>query len=335
MSYKVESLETNFGKGVRIEEGRQIYEQFSCRDNLFARVFEAVVCIESGQVVDGYKGTIFREPFKSTAQDYEQFRVLAERLEQISGEKIPKSKALFMDYNYSKGLEQKLSGIGADIRINLEDKEKLPKEVNKWLNSKAHIAGLVSSLSTYVGGFILGMGIPSHIKYILWMPTVDCVVGFLSRPRQGTFCGLTQALGFAPTKRFFRHKIRDSDYMLGKFMEDYQRLDAIGKSLGDQNKYKKQSKKADGHFSVLKEMFLFTEHQRGFSITYNSPDRDDIISFFDYILEGGNAPQLINTQAAVKKPETQEKPVETEPVETTFINPWKFEIPILGEKENE
>ena len=81
MDYKTEPLETNFGKGVKIEKGRRSYEQFTCRDGLFARIYRAPN-EEKGQLVNtDYHGVIFRAPFNDINEDYEQFRVLTERLQ--------------------------------------------------------------------------------------------------------------------------------------------------------------------------------------------------------------------------------------------------------------
>ncbi|MHA1865242.1 MAG: hypothetical protein ACTSWZ_01940 [Candidatus Heimdallarchaeaceae archaeon] len=345
MDYKVEPLETNFGKGVRIEKGRRSYEQFSCKNGLFARVYQAPHK-EKDQLVDtDYHGVIFRAPFVDNDQDYEQFRVLAERIQQASGEEVPNSKARFMDYISHSGLEQELSRIEANVRINLKNRQDLPDNALSWLNRKSHLAGLVSDVALYLGGFALIVNTVPDAElakalpiYGIITPIFEGLLGLMGG-RMGYakwgWCGPLHVPAFVPSWFHYKDKLKHPTHILGKFMQNYQRLDAMGSSVGNQNQYAKQSKKADRHFGVLEDMFPFTKHQRGFSITYDSPNRDNVISFFDYVLEGGNVPQLPNPQAKVQKPKTQEKPVEIEPVETNFINPWEVKIPKLGGKKNE
>jgi len=345
MDYKAEPLETNFGKGVKIEKGRRSYEQFSCRDGLFARVYQTP-SEKDGQLVNtDYHGVIFRAPFQDTDSDYEQFKVLAERLQQASGEEVPNSKARFMDYISHSGLEQELSRIGANVRINLKDRENLSDNALSWLNRKSHLAGLVSDVALYLGGFAIVVNTVPDAELAKALPMYGIITpifeglsgligGGMGETKWG-WCGPLHVPAFVPSWFHYKDKVRHPTHILEKFMQNYQRLDAMGSSVGNQNQYAKQSKKADRHFGVLEDMFPFTKHQRGFSVTYDSPNRDNIISFFDYILEGGNAPQLPNPQARAKdkKPKTQEKPVEIEPVETNFINPWEVQIPKLGGKK--
>jgi hypothetical protein len=346
MDYKAEPLETNFGKGIKLEKGRRSYEQFSCKDGLFVRVYQAPHEKYRQIVNTDYHGVVFRAPFQDTDQDYEQFRILAERLQQASGEEVPNSKARFMGYISHSGLEQELSRIGGNVRINLKDQEDLPKNANSWLNSKGHWGGLITDLGAYAAGFWL---ISQHdwtkttedgsTRNMIGLPLTmfglmgPFIEGMLGADSTDTWCGPVHAIGFVPTKRFFKSKMRNPNYMLGNFMQNYQRLDAMGSSVGNQKEYAKQSKKADRHFGVLEDMFPFTKHQKGFSITYDSPDRDNILNFFDYILEGGNAPQLPSPQAKAKKPREKKESIETQPVETNFINPWEVQIPKLGGKK--
>jgi hypothetical protein len=347
MDYKVEPLETNFGKGVRIEKGKSSYEQFSCRDGLFARVFQAPDEKEGQLTNTDYHGAIFRAPFQDTEQDYEQFRVLAERLQQVSGEEVPNSKARFMGYISHIGLEQELSGIRAKVRINLKDREGLPGEALSWVNLKSHLVGLVSDIALYLGGFALVPSIVPEgtnlVNALLAYGTSTLISeGFLGwlagmfGDATWSWCGPLHAPAFVPSWFHYKNKVRHPTHILDKFMKNYQKLDAMESVIGNKKQYAKQIKKADRHFGVLEDMFPFTENQRGFSITYDSPDRDDVISFFDYVLEGRNAPQLPNSQARVrgKEPKTQEKPTETGPSETDFINPWEVEIPKLRGKKN-
>ncbi|MEK6733920.1 MAG: hypothetical protein AABY27_02300 [Pseudomonadota bacterium] len=341
MDYKIEPLETDFGKGIKIKKGIRSYEQFSCRDGLFARVFKL-----EDQPNPDYRGVIFRAPFKDTNQDYEQFKVLAERLQQISGEEIPNSKAQFMNYISHAGLEQKLSRIGVDVRINLKDKKKLSDNINSWLN-KGYFGGVVTGLAGYAGGFAIIANISQDADLIAYGIIAPLLEGFFGKIvnvlSMGKFwCGPMSAPGFIASRIIHKGKLRNPDYMLGKFMQNYQKLDVIEQlhlqspSVNSSKKLLAQSKKTDRHFGVLEDIFLFTKHQRGFSINYDSPNRNNIISFFNYILEGGNIPKLPNFQAvANNKTKVQEKPAEIKPVETSFINPWEVQIPKLGEKGNE
>jgi len=283
---------------------------------------------------------IFRAPFQDTNQDYEQFKVLTERLQQASGEKVPNSKARFMGYISYSGLEQELSRIGANVRINLKDRERLPKEALHWLTSKSHLVGLISDVSLYLGGFaLIANTVPDAdlkkalVRYSIFTPFFEGLLG-LSVSGILTWCGPLHSLGFVPSFIIYKNKLKQPEYILDKFMQNYQRLDTMTLSVGQ---YEKQSKKADRHFGVLEDMFSFTKHQKGFSITYDAPDRDNVIRFFDYVLEGGNAPQLPNSQTRVKnkKLKAQKKPVEIEPVETNFIKPWEAQIPKLEGKKNE
>jgi len=339
MDYKAEPLETNFGKGVRVKKGRRSYEQFNCKDGLFARVYQAP-SKKNGKLDTNYHGVIFRAPFQDTNQDYEQFKVLAERLQQASGKKVPNSNAHFMGYISYSGLEQELSRIGANVRINLKDREKLPKEASRWIRSKSHLVGLISDVSLYLGGFALIANTVSGADLtkalIGYGISTSAIEGLLGTSVSGilTWCGPLHSLGFVPSFIIYKNKLRQPEYILNKFMQNYQRLNIMTLSVGQ---YAKQSKKADRHFGVLEDMFPFTKHQKGFSITYDAPDRDNVIRFFDYVLEGGNAPQLPNSQTRVKnkKLKAQKKPVEIEPVETNFINPWEAQIPKLEGKKNE
>lgn len=342
MDYKAENFETNFGKGVKIKKGIKSYEQFNCKNDLFARVYRTPSEKEGKLVDTDYCGVIFKASLVDNDQDYEQFKVLAERLQQVSGEEIPHSKSHFMGYISHGGLEQELSRIGAKVKVNLEDEQTLPEEMSYWLNSKSHLGGLVSDLAAYALGFPIIVSVVPNVgllnALLIWGfggPISEGILGMFSTDSKFGWCGPIHAFGFVPTRKFFKGKLRNPNYMLGKFMQNYQRLDAMGLNVGNQKEYAKQSKKADRYFRVLKDIFPFTEYRKGFSITYDSPNRDNVISFFDYVLEGGNVPQLFNSQTNVQRTKSQEKLVETNPIETDFINPWKIEIPKLGGKNNE
>jgi len=343
MDYKVEYLKTNFGKGGRIEKGKRSYEQFSCRkglfsgrNGLFARVYQAPYT--------DYYGVIFRTLFQDNDSDYEQFKVLAERLQQLSGEEISSSKARFMDYISHSGLEKHLSRIGADVRINLKDKEPFPDAAEPWLNSMGRRGGTVSDLAAYS----LGLGIIGNdletlndkfnlAMYSIVAPILEGAIGGFLGVERGLWMGPVHAIGYALTKKYFKEKLRDPDYMLEKFMENYQKLDSMGSKIGSQKKYATQSKKADRHFEILEGMFPFTKHQRGFSITYDNPDRDNVISFLGYVLEGGNPPQLPAYQSVNGNQKENEEIIEVgvPQEETQFIDPWKVKIPKLGGKKND
>jgi len=51
MEYKIEHIGNNFGRGVRILKNEKVYEQISCDDGLYARIFKASH-IEDRKVVD-------------------------------------------------------------------------------------------------------------------------------------------------------------------------------------------------------------------------------------------------------------------------------------------
>ena len=342
MGYKAEPLETNFGKGIKIEKDRRSYEQFSCKEGLFVRVYQLPEKDEDGRLVNtDYHGAIFRAHFQDTNQDYEQFRVLTERLQQASGEEVPNSKAQFMDYISHSGLEQELSRIGANVRINLKNRKDLPEAALSWINLKSHLGGLVSDVALYLGGFALlanaceGKDLVLELPfYGIIVPVGEAIFGLVgggSGDAPWRWCGPLHAPAFVPSWFFYKDTPKHPTYILNKFIQNYQRLEAMGTSVENQRQYAKQSKKVDRYFGVLKSMFPFTKHQRGFSITYDSPNRDNVISFFDYVLEGGNVPQLPNPRTGVKnkKPRIQKEPVKIEPVETNFINPWEVQIPKL------
>jgi hypothetical protein len=354
MDYKAESLETNFGKGVKIEKGRRSYEQFSCKDGLFARVYQAPN-EKDGQLVDtDYHGVIFRSPFQDSDQDYEQFRVLAERLQQASGEEVPNSKARFMDYISHSGLESELSRIGANIRVNLKDRENIRERnnVDNWASGLGHWGGLATDLIAYVSGFafisqfdmteVRDDGTTRNMDpfaygmygmYGIFALIFEGMIGGMVADSGGHWCGPIHAIGYNPVKIIALKKARQPNFILDKCVRNYKKLEAMSSTVGNQRTFSKLSKKLDNYFGVLENMFLFTKHQRGFSITYDSPNRDNVINFFDYVLEGGNAPQLPNPQTKVKKPKEKEEPIETQPAETNFINPWEVEVPKLEGKK--
>jgi len=343
MEYKVEPIETNFGKGGRIEKEDKSYEQYTCKDGLFARVFKAPYEENNLVVNTDYHGIIFRPSFKDSDQDYEQFKVLAERLQNASKEEIPYTKADFMDYISHSGLEKKLPRIGTNVRINLKNKQYFPDKIKSWLNSKGHLGGLVSDLAAYALGFgIITNTVPDAeltkglVMYSIFGPFFEGVLG-LPAALESKFgwCGPIHTLGFITSRIINKNKLKNPNYMLEKFLQNYQRLDAMGTSVGNQKEYAKQSKKADRHFGVLEDMFPFTEHQKGFSITYDDSNRDNVISFFDYVLEGGSIPKLSSSRTKTKKPKSEETPIETFPTPSDFINPWEVKIPKIGGKKNE
>jgi hypothetical protein len=343
MEYKSESIDTSFGKGVRIEKGRRSYEQISCSDGLHTRIFKAPY-EEDGQLVNtGYHGVVFRQLFDDTEKDYEQFRVLAERLQQASGEEVPNTKARFMDYISHSGLEKELQRVGATVRINLSDKEGFPDKMDSWLDLKSYLGGAITSLAGYGAGFaIIANTVPDAelgkdlAMYGIFAPVFEGLSGLFTAiiSENRFWCGLLNAPGFITSRAVHNQRLRDPNYMLNNFLQDYQKLEAMGSSVGNQKKFAKQSKLADRHFGVLEDLFPFTQHQKGFSLTYDSQNREDVLNFFSYVLQGGNTPQLPNSQARVSKPTENEK-VEIKPVQTNFINPWGIEIPKIGGKKDE
>jgi len=339
MDYKIEPSETNFGKGVKIEGRGGSYEQFNCNDGLIARVYQESQDCRNKSINKDYQGIIFKTHFQDVNQDYAQFKILSERLQQLSGEEILNSKERFMDYICHSGLEQELSEIDASIRINLVDKG-LPEVALSWLKSKSHLGALVSDIGLYAGGALLMGNILSDVefteKFIGYLaygfltPAVEFMLGGIGGrfgDAEWVWCGPLHALSFVPLWINYKNKLRQPDYILNKFIKDHKKLGSIKLTGRYQKKYAKQNKRIDLSFDILRDMFPFTKYQKGFSITYHSPDRDDVISFFDYILDGGNPLQVSYPTNKIKK--VQEKPLETKLITTKFTNPWEVKIPKL------
>ena len=345
MQYRSEPIDTNFGKGVRIEKDEKSYEQITCRDGLYARIFKAPYYKEGQSIYTGYRGIIVRQLFDDTEADYEQFKILAERLQQVSGEEIPNTKANFMDYIARKGLEKKLPRIDSIIGINLKnEKVRLDKTTLSWLNRKSYLGGAITSLAGYAGGFAVmaNISLDAYLErnlamYAVIAPMFEGIFGLgVELSSEKFWCGPLHAPGFIISRIIHGNKLRDPNYMLNKFLQNYQRLEEMCSSVGNQRKFAKQSKLADRHFEIIEYLFPLTQHQKGFSITYNGQNREDVVNFFSYVLNGGNALQMPNPQARVSKPIQEEKvEIEVPHQKIDFVNPWEIEIPKIGGKKNE
>jgi len=344
MKYKLESISTNFGKGVRILKNEDVYEQISCDDGIYARIFKESYKEKDKTInTKDYHGIIFRPLFEDTEKDYEKFKTLTDRLQNISGEEIPNAKVKFMDYISHTGLEKELDAIDATVRINLKNKEGLPEKTLGWLNSKSHSGGFVSDIALYFGGFaiMLNSNIPPDnlpnalIAYGIVAPILEGVTGLMSMDSLFGWCGLLHAPSFFTSRIIHRKKLENPDYILDKFIKNYTKLEEMGNSVGNQKIFSKQSKFADRHLSVIEELFPFTEHQKGFSINYDSPNREDVVDLFNYILKGGNVPKISKKKGNKEKTaKSNTEKVNVKPVKTNFINPWEIEVPKIEGKKN-
>jgi hypothetical protein len=289
---------------------------------------------------------IFRKPFRDREEDYVQFKSLAERLEEVSGEEVPHSRAEFIDYITHAGLEKKLSSIDTDIRINLKDKKKFPEQTYSWLNLRSHLTGAISDVTLYLGGFALISDKVGMTVYGVFTPVLNGMLGVLpglvfsgevDNLAPWKWCEPLHTPLFIPALSYYKNKLKNPTYILNKFLSNYQKLEEIEDALTRhtdlsdikalQKQKLKEEKKADNHFNVIENMFSFTESQKGFSITYDSPNRDDIINFFEYIL-GTSTSYKPSTSRSQKR----KQPKAEEEVETKFINPWSPEIDKVIEK---
>ncbi|MFH1331763.1 MAG: hypothetical protein ABIH63_00570 [archaeon] len=333
MEYTVRSLSADFGKGVKISKDDRSYEQFACNDGLTARIYNT-----QGNVVDkDFHGIIFRPPFKPTEKGYNQFKVLTDRVNNASGDEIPNSLSHFMDYACHTGLDKQLSGISARVRVNPKDRKDFPDNMQSWVNRKAHWAGLASDLAVYalglwslsfddytsmVDGKEVNNAAKAYVACTLLGGFIEGIGGIIATDCFGAWCGPAHALGFVPVRRFLKGKLREPDYILGKFLQDYKGLEYMA-ATGDGKGYARQSKKADMHYKILEDLFRFTENQQGFSISYDSLDRKDVMNFFGYVLGTGSSYVVRGMKPKVEINETK-------PAETNFIDPWDADIPKLG-----
>lgn len=344
MDYKAEPVELGFGKGVSISRDDRTYEQYSARDDLTVRLFRMPYKHKGRTKNKDYQGIIYRPPFISNdpiisafagnSQYYHLFEELTDKLTVVSGQKIKNSTSDFIGYTYD-GLDQKLGNSGILLRYNLENKEDLPSNILSFLNRRSHLGGAITDIIAYGAGYaiIAGIGLEDpgtvYAMYGIITPLIEGALGLQFTVGRPYWCGPLHVPGFFVLRYIYEKKLFNPNYVLDRFMENYQKLETVTNTIGNQKQFSKLLKKVDRHYGMIQELFPYTTNQKGLSIYYRNPDREKVVELFSYLLEGGNVPQL-TIQTKVTKKQKQE-PIEVQPDQTDFINPWEVEIPRLGE----
>jgi hypothetical protein len=342
MEYKLEDINTKIGSGVRIENAGKIYEQINCEGEFYARIMKAphMEFESTNQKFDEHRGILFNPSLKYNQKCYDEFKTITDRLQQVSGEEFSNSANDFIRYMSYSGLEKELKNVPSTVKIHIKSKKIYYEKINYWLNSKSRPWGFLSSAAIFAAGFpsILNLDISPRDFFIVFsmysttVPIMEAAFGVIpAMESKYGWCGPLYALGFLPTRGIYKKKLEKADYMLDKFIKDYVIINKVNKFTGDKNKLSKQNRLAEKHLGILEELFPYTSNQKGFSITYSNPDRERVVNFFDYLLNGGNVPQLQSPNTAKEKAKIEKK--EDKP---NFINPWEINIPKMkGERENE
>lgn len=291
MNYEVKLLKLKIGKGVKIIDGGKTYEQINCREGLTLRVFRTA---SHGK----YRGILFKE-LENTENDYKVFKRLTDRLAKASGEEIKNSKPDYFRYTSYTGLEQLLEGTNATIRINTKDTDYLPENVESFLDARSFMGGAVSNLLGYGALFAIlaskGVSIEDYIAIPVFFTLAELISGMMgmmitmgsSGFRHDTWCGAIHALGFVPSRKIYRNKLKNPNYMLGRFLKTYTELEKIEKNVGShKRKFIKLSKKLDKQFRWVEELFPYTPKQKGLSITHSDEDRKNVLNLLSYTLRG-------------------------------------------------
>ena len=281
MNYNVERLEQKIGEVISITNGERTYEQIFSRDHLTTRVFPD----DNGV----HHGVIFK-PGTLTREDYPMFRELTDRLKEATGIEIRNGEWDYMEYISHKGIEHIVDGI--TMRVNVIDRGELYRNMKSFLNRRTQIAGCASFASIYTAGFLLFPNQNFSMEWGAFGGASEFVIGLLSAEKLGYWRGSLSAPGSLISRSLHRKNcIENPDYFLIKFIQNYGRLQRI-RDKGSRREFRRVHRNMDRYFQIIKEAFLFAPFVKGFSISYQNRNKQQVLDFLEYMLKGGNIPQL-------------------------------------------
>ena len=349
MNYNLEHLMTSLGEGIRIEDNRCIqytiggwftlpetiknlphtYEEIKTQKDFVLRLLRTPYEKEGKLYNDQTRGIFFTPFFKDSEKNYNQFKLLTDRLNEIPGINFPNSEEDFMKY-LSLGEERTFLGGNTKLKILLKDKYKsIGNSADKFISSRAHLAGASVDLAALAGSvgaisyfnpsweiYLGGIGIAALIEFLGGMFIMAGIDSF------SEWSGPMHSLGFFPYAHKLSNKLKSSNYLLEKFIEDNQKLKELGNNLQNQKEYSRRILQAEKNLDVLEDLFSFTFKRKGISIEYQNSNREEVLKFFEYLLKE-------NVPYDVKSRKTEQSLSKSS--STDLINPWEIEIPKVEE----
>lgn len=134
-------------------------------------------------------------------------------------------------------------------------------------------------------------------------------------------------------KRNELKKIEEKGFLMKKIIEEHHKYEEAKKLIGNVNKSKKIRRRLNDYFDCFQEICGDGRWYQGLVLEYEEQNLENVFDFFGYVLEGGDIPNLPNTNPINKTQEPKEEPVEIESTETNFVDPWKIKIPKLDKDE--
>ncbi len=207
-----------------------------------------------------YQGVIRMPKFS-----YESFIDLTDRLVKISGEKVELNKKEFKIAT-KKGFEHEYSDIGAMLRVNPAEKKSF-KEIMDVLKDYTIIGSAIAGF-TLTETFLVGG--------ITYMFTEDNVLSYAAGGIGALLTLVAAGCAIVPDllsieKQFFK----DADEVFDAFKKNKKKCKDEW-SLRDLNGYSGRA---------LQRKLPEMQKQKGITISYESPDHEKIVEFFDFLAE--------------------------------------------------
>lgn len=188
---------------------------------------------------------------------------------------------------------------------------------------------ILHKLEDYVATLDRGLGVPLYADHPNFFVRPKAKIGFPKFP------DLFKKYNEKSFKRTELRRIEEKGFLLGKVIEEHQMYEETRKSIDNVDKCRIIRHKLDDYFHCFKELCQEGRWYEGLIVEYEEQNLQNVFDFFNYVLRGGNIPNLPNINPASKTQKPEEKPIETKPTEEKFIDPWKIKIPKLGGKKND
>ena len=277
-AYKVETLETRLGKGVRISDGRQDCEQY--RQNGFT----VRLCTSQGKT----SGVIHSNRFGENKESYELFKQMAQRLGRLAGESIPSEKSDFIHY-MAHGYTYEIHSSGIDFRINLRNR--LPEPVKNYVNERANNCWSFLSDVLTIGYFAVRIERPVPALIFTAMTlAVDAAFAFA----YGLKFMPTHMPGYWPARWMTEEQIARPEHLTAQFKKKHSELAAVSEQIrqGNSADAKNLEEELDNLFPVIGALFTSAHMQKGLAVRIGNRDREQTLTMMEYLFTGQNQPEL-------------------------------------------
>ncbi|MBI2137450.1 hypothetical protein HYU12_02940 [Candidatus Woesearchaeota archaeon] len=277
-TYKVETLETNLGDGVRISDGRQSYEQYRQSGNLVARL-----ATEDGKTT----GVIYPARFRENSESYGLFRTLAKRLEVLAKETIPSEKPDFI-HHMAHGYTYEMSDSEIDFRINPRNRR--PEAVKDYVNEKANSCWSFISDVLVIGYLAVRIERPVPALIFTAMTlAVDAAFAFAF----GLKFTPTHMPGYWPARWITEEQIAKPEHLTQQFRKKHSALAAVSGQIrpGNSADAKNLEEELDELFPTIGALFTSTHLQKGLAVHITGRSREETLLLMEYLITG-NSPRV-------------------------------------------